>query len=254
MRCGPLQPRAQRSQPRHFANVDRHADAFDPSRSQRFEREVALDQFAHRLTDHESTPGSPVSASRDARLVEWPIGVYSVCASSVSIDRTTTSPVFTPIRTCRLTPFSARSFWAWRFTSSCIRSAAYSALRMVLVGHRSAEQCENAVAGRLRNISAVAMHRRHHKMQYRVDDRARLLGIEIAHQLGRSLDVGEQRRHRFALTIGILPPSCPTLTLMPVGSSPTGFSVQRPTRTRYRIPGRTLRWLGWPSRTSGIGP
>ena len=78
------------------------------------------------------------------------------------------------------------------------------ALRMVLVRHRRAEQREDAVARRLRNVAAVAMHRRHHQMQHRVDDRARLLGIEIAHQLRRALDVGEQRSDRLALAIRAL--------------------------------------------------
>ena len=78
------------------------------------------------------------------------------------------------------------------------------ALRMVLMGHGRAEQGENSVTGRLRNVAAVAMHRLHHQMQHRVDDRARLLGIEIAHQLGRALDVGEQRRDRLALAVGRL--------------------------------------------------
>ena len=73
------------------------------------------------------------------------------------------------------------------------------ALRMVLVRDRSAEDCEDAVAGGLCNVAAVAMHRRHHKLQHRVDDRAGLLGIEIAHQLRRALDVGEQGGDRFAL-------------------------------------------------------
>ena len=74
-------------------------------------------------------------------------------------------------------------------------------LRMVLMRDRRAEQSEDAVAGRLRNVAAVAMHRLHHKLQHRVDDRARLLGIEIAHQLRRALDVGEQRGDRLALAL-----------------------------------------------------
>jgi hypothetical protein len=73
------------------------------------------------------------------------------------------------------------------------------ALRMVLVRDRRAEQSEDAVAGRLRYVTAIAMHRLHHKVQHRIDDRARLLGIQIAHQLGRALDIGEQRRDGLAL-------------------------------------------------------
>src|SRR6266851_8950388 len=49
-------------------------------------------------------------------------------------------------------------------------------LRMVLVRDGRAEQSEDAVARRLRDVAAVAMHRRHHKLQHRVDDRARLFG------------------------------------------------------------------------------
>jgi hypothetical protein len=75
------------------------------------------------------------------------------------------------------------------------------ALRMVLVRGGRAEQGEDSVAGRLRNVAAVAMHRRHHKLQHRVDDRARLLGIEIAHQLCRALDISEQRRDGLALAL-----------------------------------------------------
>jgi hypothetical protein len=45
------------------------------------------------------------------------------------------------------------------------------------------------------------MHRRYHKLQNRVDDRARFLGIEIAHQLRRALDVREQRSDCLALAL-----------------------------------------------------
>ena len=45
------------------------------------------------------------------------------------------------------------------------------------------------------------MHRRHHELQHRVDDRARLFGIEIAHQLRRALDIGEQSGNGLALAV-----------------------------------------------------
>jgi hypothetical protein len=75
------------------------------------------------------------------------------------------------------------------------------ALRVALVSERRAEQRENAVAGRLGNVALVATHRGHHELQHRIDDRPCLLGIEIAHQLRRALDVGEQRRYRLALAV-----------------------------------------------------
>jgi hypothetical protein len=76
-------------------------------------------------------------------------------------------------------------------------------LRMVFVRDRRAEQRENAVAGGLRDVAAVTMHRLHHQMQHRVDDRARLLGVEVAHQFRRTLDIGEQRGDRLAFTLDV---------------------------------------------------
>ena len=48
-----LQPRAQRPEPGHLVNVDRLADAFDPGRAERLEREVALAQLARLLADRD---------------------------------------------------------------------------------------------------------------------------------------------------------------------------------------------------------
>jgi hypothetical protein len=45
------------------------------------------------------------------------------------------------------------------------------------------------------------MDRVDHQLERRVDDGARFLRVEVLHQLGRALDVGEQRRDRLALTI-----------------------------------------------------
>jgi hypothetical protein len=72
---------------------------------------------------------------------------------------------------------------------------------MVLVGRGSAEQREDAVAGRLHDVAVVALHRFDHDAQRRVDYRARLLRVQFLHQRGRALDIREQRRHRFALAL-----------------------------------------------------
>src|SRR5216684_1029270 len=58
------------------------------------------------------------------------------------------------------------------------------ALRMVLMRNRRAEQREDAVARRLHHVAVVTMGRIDHQLQRRVDDRARFLGVEVAHQLG----------------------------------------------------------------------
>ena len=119
---------------------------------------------------------------------------------------------------------------------------------MILVCDRSSEQREDAVAGGLHDVAVVATGRVDHELQRRVDNRARLLRIEVLHQLGRALDVGEHRRDHLALAVdwfgrgafggdydlrfsrrngrgggGFSSPNC----------SPTFFAVSRPRTHRY---------------------
>ena len=53
------------------------------------------------------------------------------------------------------------------------------ALRMILVRDRRAEQREDAVAGRLHDVTVVAMHGVDHQLERRIDDRARLFRVEV---------------------------------------------------------------------------
>jgi hypothetical protein len=70
---------------------------------------------------------------------------------------------------------------------------------MVFVRDGRAEQREDAVAGRLHDVAVVTAHRVDHQLQRGIENRARFFGIEVLFQLGRSLDVGEQRGHPLAL-------------------------------------------------------
>jgi hypothetical protein len=45
------------------------------------------------------------------------------------------------------------------------------------------------------------MHCVHHQFECRVDDCPRLLGVEVLHQIHRTLDVGKQRGDHLALTV-----------------------------------------------------
>jgi hypothetical protein len=72
---------------------------------------------------------------------------------------------------------------------------------MVLMCERRTKQGEDAVAGRLHDVTVVAMGGVDHQPQRRIDDRAGLFRVEVLHQLGRALDISEQRRHRLALAV-----------------------------------------------------
>ena len=72
---------------------------------------------------------------------------------------------------------------------------------MVLVRNRRAEQCEDAVAGGLHDVSAITMDRVDHQLKRWIDDLPRLFRVEVLHQFHRTLDISEQRGHRLALAI-----------------------------------------------------
>ena len=72
---------------------------------------------------------------------------------------------------------------------------------MVFMCDRCTEQGENAVAGGLRDVTAVALHHLDHQLECRVDDGASLFRIEALDQVHRALDVGEQRGDRLAFAL-----------------------------------------------------
>ena len=72
---------------------------------------------------------------------------------------------------------------------------------MVFVGHGSAEQREDAVAGGLHDVAVVAMRGVDHQLQRRIDHAASVFGVKVLHQLGRALDIGEQRGDGLALAL-----------------------------------------------------
>src|SRR6185437_2064555 len=147
----------------------------------------------------------PVGATaciREARLVVCPMGVYSVCPAPVLIERTTTSPVFTPTRPSIGIPPSAINLR--RVTAQLLlqpERRIQRALRMILMRDRRPEQRENAVAGGLHDVTVVAMRGVDHQLQGGIDDGARFFGVEVLLQLGRALDVSKQCGDRLALAL-----------------------------------------------------
>jgi len=73
---------------------------------------------------------------------------------------------------------------------------------MVFMSDRRAQQCEHAAAGEVHDIAVISVYRVDHKAQCGINNRARLLRVEVFNQFHRALDVGEQRRDRYALAIG----------------------------------------------------
>ena len=130
-----------------------------------------------------------------------PIGVYSVCPRrsrssappprQCSPRRAPPTEGYRPRAICRVT-FQLLLHPQRRIQCS---------LRMVLVCDWRAEQREDAVAGRLHDIAVVTSHRVDHQLERRIDYRARFFGVEVLLELGRSLDVGEQRGDRLALAL-----------------------------------------------------
>ena len=198
-----LQPRPQRPESCHLINADRLAQAFDPGRTQRLELEVSFHQFAGPLADRDR-------AGRCERLhPRCEIGgVADRCVLGMSFaggDRSNDHLARVHADACfeRQVSSLAQSrrvaFQFFLHTERCVQRS----LRMVLVRDRRAEQCEDAIAGALHDVAVIAPHRVDHQLERRIDNRARLFGIEVLLQLGRSLDIRKQRRDRLALAFEI---------------------------------------------------
>ncbi len=71
--------------------------------------------------------------------------------------------------------------------------------RVVLVGDRRAEDRHDAVAQHLVDRALVGVHGVHHHLLERIEQRAHFFRIEVLHEVGRPLDVGEQDGHLLAL-------------------------------------------------------
>ena len=72
---------------------------------------------------------------------------------------------------------------------------------MIFVSNRRSEQSEDAVAGRLHDVTVVAAHRVDHQPKGRIDDGAGFFGIEILLQARRIDDVDEERGDELPLTL-----------------------------------------------------
>ena len=73
---------------------------------------------------------------------------------------------------------------------------------MILMRNGGTKQRKDAIAEGLCHVALIAMHRLHHQRQGRVDDLARLLGVEVFEQVHGALDVGKQGGDGLALAVG----------------------------------------------------
>src|SRR5262249_18707806 len=75
-------------------------------------------------------------------------------------------------------------------------------LRVVLVRDRRAEQRENAIPQSLRDIPLIAMNSVHHELQGRVNNGARLFGVEAFDERRGAFEISKQRGDGLALAVG----------------------------------------------------
>jgi hypothetical protein len=72
---------------------------------------------------------------------------------------------------------------------------------MVFMRNRCPKQGHNAIAQDLVDGAFVAVHGRHHALQHRVEELARLLGVAVGQQLHGAFEVGKQHRDLLAFPI-----------------------------------------------------
>src|SRR6266851_5099685 len=190
----------QRSDTDHLVDVYRLFDAFDFSRTQLAQLEITFDQVPRIFADDYAArrrgrlhPRREVSCMSHRRVLGVPARVDHAENYFTGVDAD-----------ADLDSRPALLFELLATTAKCVahrERRVQRALWMVLMCDRRAEQSENAVAGGLHDVTVVAMRRVDHQLQRGVDNRAGLFRIEVAHQLGRALDVREQRRDRLALAL-----------------------------------------------------
>ena len=190
----------QGSEPGDFKRVDRIADAFDCRRPQRPHFKITLDQPTRPLTYGDRTggsqrlqPGGEIGGVPDRGIFQPPPGFDRAHDHFAAIDSD-------PHLDGRLTQLCEPLGMLAQLLLHLERRIE-PALRMVLVGDRRAEDRVNAVAGRMHDIAFVTAHRPNHDPQRRVDDRARLLGVEVRHQFRRAFDVRKQGGDHLSLAV-----------------------------------------------------
>ena len=132
----------------------------------------------------------------------WPIGVYSVWPSPVRIER---DDDFAGIHTNadRDRRFALGAKFRGILAQLVLhpQRRVERSQRVILVGDGRTEQRENAIAGRLHDVAVVVLHRVDHEAQRWIDDAAGFLGVELLHQFGGALDIGEQGGDGFAFAL-----------------------------------------------------
>src|SRR6516225_3257155 len=176
---------AQRAWTDYFIYIDLLADAFNLGGSQCAQREIALyeppalfcDDNAAGRRDGLHSCGK-IGHMPDRRIFRVAAGVDRPQHDLASVDPDSNlhSRSLQPVLRAAAKPLAMLSQLLLDRERGVKRT-----LGMVLMGNRRTEHSENTVAGGLRDIAIVPVNRMHHKLQYRVDNRARLLRIELSH-------------------------------------------------------------------------
>ena len=113
--------------------------------------------------------------------------------------RTTTSPELSPTRMGIV--HAVRAAYLLRIVAHRLlhrQGGIAGPNRMILMRQRGAEQRHDAVAQDLIDRAFVAVHRRHHPLEHRVEELLRFLGVAIGEQLHRAFEVGKEHGDLFA--------------------------------------------------------
>ena len=194
-----LQARPQRADSHHLVHVDRIGDALDSGRAQRFQVEVAGREFLGLLGDDDrACRRQRLHPRRQAhRMANRRVLGVRVVGSNRAHDHL--AGVESHANFDRRISRRAQARRIARHLLLHAQRRVQTALSMIFVRDGRAEQREDSVAGGLHDVTVVAMDGVDHQLERRIDDCARLFGIEAFHQIHRALDVGEQRGHGLAL-------------------------------------------------------
>ncbi|HUB46100.1 MAG TPA: hypothetical protein VMB73_14030 [Acetobacteraceae bacterium] len=188
----------EQADPGHLVRSHRFADTLQHHWRQNAQIEIAFGQFRSQTANRDRTrrssglqPRRQVHRVADAVVFQPPARVESTHDRLAGVDA---DPDLDRALALLDKPIAKGTQGGLHREARMDRTA-----RMILIGGGRAEQGQDAIARGLNHIAFIGLHGVDHQAQRRVDDGARLLGIEFHHQFDGSFDVREQHADQLAL-------------------------------------------------------
>jgi hypothetical protein len=199
-RGGSVQPRADRSRPDDLVDLDRFGKALHRNGPSRRDLDVPLGELqSHRRQQDRARRGELLHAGREVRGLTHRGVVHVQIGADGPNDHPARVETDTDLDEDAVRTEHVLGVPLDRLLHPERRIA--GADGMILVRHRCAEQRHDPIAHDLIHRALVAVDGFHHELEHRIEELARVLGITVAQELHRALEIGEEHGDLLALAL-----------------------------------------------------